>query len=336
MHARTLRFALELALARFAHAVIPRLPRRVVVLLARATGTLGASIAFQLRKVALANLDIAFGDTMTSSQKRKVVRRAFQSFTLTMLDHFWFARHTEQRIRTWVEFHPDSLNGLSPGAQVCVTAHMGNWEILGMAVAVHREPLVSVAAPLANRKLDRFLNELRHTTGQVILSKHGAVRGLMKTLRNGGKIALVLDQNTKPSAGGIFVNFFGLPVPVSSAVAMLALRTSARVSVGTCLADRSGRYSVPKAVDVPVPTTGDHGPNAIKDLTDRIAVELETLIRNHPEHWLWMYKRWKYLPPDSTTKGYPFYAKRLSEKELAAAKGELTGERPPESPHSSE
>lgn len=265
---------------------------------------------------------------MAKSAKRRVVLRAFQSFTLTMLDTFWFSEDTKNRIQHWVSFDPQVLQSLVPGAQVCVTAHMGNWEVLGMAVGLHGHRLVSVAAPLANRRLDHLFNELRRKTGQQILSKHGAVRGLMKALKADSKIALVLDQNTKPSAGGIFLEFFGLPVPMSSAVAMMALRTTTQVLVGVCIADRHGRYNVPEARLVPVPAAGKSHSEAQRELTVAISKELEQVVRRHPEHWLWMYKRWKYIAPGVPADHYPFYAKPLSDKELAILRGQSTDASP--------
>lgn len=314
MSIRSIRHWLEYALARLALAVIPRLPRRVVVRLARLLGAAAALAAPEMRKIAQANLDIAFGSSRTDAEKRRIVRRSFQSFALVMLDVFWFARDSAKRTNEWVVFDASMERLFRPATQICVTAHMGNWEVLGMAFSARGFPLVSVAAPLANRKLDRLFVELRHRTGQQILSKHGAVRGLLKTLKSGGKIALVLDQNTKPSVGGIFVDFFGLPAPVSPAAATLALRTGAEIFTGVCLPDADGRYFVPRPEQV------EFAPASSElDVTVSVVRSIERLLLAHPEHWLWMYKRWKYIAPERTSAEYPFYAKAMARKDLDAA-----------------
>lgn len=319
MTVRSIRHAVEFALARLALATVPHWPRRVVVGIAHAAGTLACVFSPHLRRVARANLDIAFGAARSPAEKARITRRAFQSFALVLLDMFWFARDSAKRTADWVDFDPQLVEQLfRPAAQVCVTAHMGNWEVLGMAFSARGYPLVSVAAPLANRRLNALFIDLRRRTGQQILSKHGAVRGLLKSLKGGGKIALVLDQNTKPSDGGIFMDFFGLPAPVSSAVATLALRTGAAVYTGVCLPDRQGRYFVPAPEHIPAPVgTGDAG-TAERALTAAIVRSMERLLRDHPEHWLWMYKRWKYVAPGRDASDYPFYAKGMAKRDRQA------------------
>ena len=322
MSARSIRFALEYALARAALATVPRLPRRAVVGLANFFGATASVFARHLRKVARANLDIAFHETKTPAEKKRIIRSAFQSFTLVMLDMFWFAQDSNRRIRDWVDFDPSFDALFVPRAHLCITAHMGNWEVLGMSFSTRGFPMVSVAAPLANRKLDGLFCELRQRNGQQILSKHGAVRGLLKTLKNGGKVALVLDQNTKPSAGGIFMDFFGLPVPVSSAPATLALRTGAQIFVGVCLPTGTGRYRATALVPIPVSKETAELPDAERKVTGDIVRALERLLREHPEHWLWMYKRWKYIAPGRSASEYPFYAKQPAQKDgIALASG---------------
>jgi len=324
MRARIIRHALEFALARMALATIPRMPRRSVIWMADCAGFIASVFARHLRQVAMVNLDIAFGPDMSAARKKRIVRRSFQTFALVMLDMFWFARDSAKRTAEWIDFDPSHERLFRPAPQICVTAHMGNWEVLGMAFSARGFPLVSVAAPLANRRLDRLFVDLRRRTGQQILSKHGAVRGLLKTLKGGGKIALVLDQNTKPSAGGIFVDFFKLPAPVSPAVATLALRTGAEVFTGVCVPDGRGRYVVPAPEQIVICESMKNSDNPERVLTEAIVRSIEDLLRKHPEHWLWMYKRWKYVGPGRTPSEYPFYAKPMALKDQAVLDGSVS------------
>ncbi len=318
MSAHSFRYALEYALAKTALAIVPRLRRQTVVRLANISGTVAVFFAREQSRVALANLDIAFGEKKTRVEKVQIVRRSFQTFALTLLDMFWFASDTAKRTRKWVVFGPGYSSLFQERAQICVTAHMGNWEVLGMAFSVFGFPLSSVAAPLANRKIDRLFIEIRKKTGQQILSKHGAVRGMLKTLKGGGRVALVLDQNTKPSAGGIFVDFFGVPAPVSPVVASLALRTGAEIYIGIGLPDVNGRYYSPSLEQIAVPAGGADRQDTERELTVSIMKNIEQLLLKYPEYWLWMYKRWKYIQPGTEASRYPYYAKQLSQRDLAA------------------
>lgn len=306
-----IRQSLELALTRLGMAVIPSLPRRAVVHLANFLGGLAWFFSRHLRKVGRANLSIAFGNSITDVQEKTILRQAFSSFALVMLDMFWFSRNPEQRIRKHVRFD-DSYEVLKrKEPKICLTAHLGNWELLGKAAAVYGAPLVSVAAPLANQALDSLFNSMRGNTGQTVVSKGGAVRKLMQTLRDGGNIAVLLDQNTKPVRGGIFVDYFGLPVPVSSAVATLYLHTKARILFSCCLPDGGDYKTLPILEITPPDTTGMEKDEAVRVITQAVARATEQAVRQYPGNWLWMYKRWKYHMPGVDASRYPFYSKDL-------------------------
>jgi len=302
MPARPLLHRVEYALARVALLIVPRLSRGMILGLSRFSGTTASRFARHLRHVGLVNLDIAFGDSLSAAEKHRILKRSFQSFALMLLDTFWFSKRHDERIKALVRFAPEFDQLFRPAAQICVTGHLGNWEVLGMAFSLKGFPLMSVAAPLENALVDNLFNDLRKTTGQQVVSKYGALRPLLRTLKDGNKIALLLDQNTKPADGGLFVEFFGKPAPISSAAAMLGLRTGAEIFVGTCLPQPDGTYFAPAPVRIPA--DGDEA-----EVTRRIALGLEQLIRNHPEHWLWMYKRWKYVAPGHAREEFPFYAK---------------------------
>ncbi|MGD9873529.1 MAG: lysophospholipid acyltransferase family protein [Kiritimatiellia bacterium] len=306
------RQSLELALTRLGVAVIPALPRRAVVHLAGFFGGLAWLFSRHLRRTGRANLDIAFGDSLAAVRKQQILRQSFSSFALVMLDMFWFSRDPENRIRKYVRFDEsyEMLKRKEP--KICLTAHLGNWELLGKAASFYGAPMVSVAAPLANPALDSLFNSMRGNTGQTVVSKGGAIRKLMQTLRDGGNIAVLLDQNTKPARGGIFVDYFGLPVPVSSAAATLYLHTKARILFSCCLPEPGGYYRTLPILEITPPdTTGMEKDEAVLTITQAVAKATEQAVREYPGNWLWMYKRWKYHAPGADASRYPFYSKEL-------------------------
>ncbi len=308
---RTLRRPFEYAAARLALAVLPRLKRRTILRLSRGLGYFAYGSSAHQRRIAMANLRLAFPD-QSAEEHRAILIKSLQSFSLAMLDIFWLARDTSARIKAMVQFDPEFERAiLKPGAQICLTAHMGNWEVLGLSVSQRGYPLASVAAPIKNPWVDQLFNELRRLTGQRPIPKQGALRALIKTLRNGDKIALVLDQNVKPVHGGVFVDFFGLKAPFSAAAAQLARRTGAPLLAGTCLADDDGIYHTPPVLHISQDGLPDTEPEAVLALTQRVAHALETLIRQHPTYWLWTYKRWKIRPDGEDPARYPYYTRPL-------------------------
>jgi KDO2-lipid IV(A) lauroyltransferase len=299
------RNAVELMLVGLAFLFVPFLPRRAVVGLARRLGSLAYRLAKRTRRLAIANLEVAFGSTLTAEERESVARSAFQTFGLTLLDLFWFRRFTRSRVTKWVRFDASLDPYFEGGAMVAVTAHFGNWEVMGLAAAAQGKPPVSVAAPLMNPAVDAVLLRERRRTGQEVVPREGAAKALIRALRAGRSVAVLLDQNTHPRDGGIFVPFFGRPVPVSRVPAALAIRTGAPVTFCFCVPDRRGAYTIYGR--------GPSEPSRLgvdeETVTRSILAAIEAEVRQNPQFWLWMYKRWKLIPDGESADGYPYYAR---------------------------
>ena len=304
---RQYRSALEARLFDFALAVVPRLPRRVVVGLARFAGRAACLLARRDRRIALANLRLAFGEALDDRQRARIVRACFERFALTALDYLWFSRDTRRRLARYVTFDESLARWIRHGGPwIAVTAHFGNWELLGKYSAMQGLTLASVAKPVRNRDIDERVNAFRETMGQVVVPRQGALRTLMRVLKKEqGVVALVLDQDTRVEEGGVFVPFFGVPAPVSNAAALLALRLGVPVVPAFCRAEPGGYYrGYAHAALMPEDFAADDE----KALTVRITAGIEAEIRAAPDQWLWMYKRWKRRQPGVDPARYPFYA----------------------------
>ena len=314
---------------------IPRLPRRGVLALARGAAVVVYPLVPRLRRIGLANLNLAFGDGLAEKEKRRILRRSFTTFATVVCDIFWFTRTPKERLARYVRFPPGLVESVGRGPEVYVTGHLGNWEALGQAVANAGLPLHSVAAPLANPRVDRLFVPSREISGQHILPREGALRGLLSALRRGACVAVLLDQNTKPSESGLFVPFFGVPAPVSTGPASLALRTGSQIVFGFCLPQPDGTYTVHspgRITPAEIRALREGGDEAPDRLTAIIAARLEEAVRDHPEAWLWTYQRWKYIAPGCPAADYPYYARPLRQAEEAKARvyRPVTASSPPE------
>jgi lauroyl/myristoyl acyltransferase len=304
---RHLRRPFETAAFRLALATVARLPRRAVLGLAWLGGSLGFCFDRRGRAVGLANLELAFGPAKTAAEKRAILKAAYITMARTFLDVIWFGTRSAERLSRYVEPDPTLQPLLCNKNQICITAHFGNWETVGQMMALHRFPLHSIAMPVKNPAVDRMLIARREVTGQKIIPRQGALRKLLGVLRDQGKAAFLVDQNTSEKHGGIWVNYFGLPVPVTPAPAALAARTGSELFVGFCAPQPGGRYRVYVTDRFLPPAPGDEA--AVHALTQQVLTAIENEVRRHPEHWLWMYKRWKKIRPGTAPDRYPFYAK---------------------------
>ena len=298
----------EIVMAGLAFGCLPWLPRPAIVVLSRVLGGVAFLVPSRDRRVALANLDAVYGDSLSSAEKRRITRSSFQTFALTILDLFWFSVRTEARVRRYVR-DDGLLDALRQSPCISVPSHFGNWEVMGHPAALAGLRPTSVAMPMKNPVVDRMLNASRQRVGHEIVAREGALKSLTAVLRRGGLIGLILDQNTLPTEGGEFVTFFGLPVPVAKTAESLAARYHAVVVVPWCKADEKGVYTMwnEDTLDAEHPLVKEGG------LTQAVTTVNERVIRRHPGQWLSMYKRWKYVPEGAPAERYPYYAQPYKE-----------------------
>ena len=318
-----MRKRLEVNLTRLALFTVPRIPRPALVAATRFLGGVAFHLARGTRRIGMQNLDLVYGDSRSPAEKAAILRQSFQTFALVLADIFWFTRHPRERLAKFVHFDDEAIRWLERPPLICVTGHLGNWETLGQAVANAGFPLHSVAAPLSNPAVDELFIPSRQLSGQTILSSEGALRKLLRILREGGRFAILLDQNTKPTEGGVFVPFLGLPAPVSTGAAMLATRTGSNLVFGYALPQSDGRYRVIAPLGIAaqeVEAMPERGGDQVDALTLRITRNIEETILAYPGCWLWMYKRWKYVLPGYERDQYPDYAKPLPDLETAKAR----------------
>ncbi|HKL20761.1 MAG TPA: hypothetical protein VJ904_03080, partial [Tichowtungia sp.] len=152
---RKLRQPFERAAVHAAMTVIPRLPRRAVLCLAEAGGQLGYWFDSRSRRIGLANLDVAFGDNKTANEKKQILKASFGTMVRTLIDTFWFAHRSPERLETYVEIDESARVFFEDRAQICITAHFGNWEIIGQMSGLMGLPLSSIATPVKNEAVNK-------------------------------------------------------------------------------------------------------------------------------------------------------------------------------------
>jgi Kdo2-lipid IVA lauroyltransferase/acyltransferase len=274
-------------------------------------GTAAYAFSARSRRLGLENLDLAFSDDRTPAEKRRILRRSFQNFSLVMLDLLWFTRDSVARMERWFRASLAMEAAMAtPVARIGVTGHFGNWELTGRCWALRGGSVMSVAMPIKNPAVDDLLQAARQINGQQVIPREGALKKLVRHLRGGGTTGLLLDQNTSPREGGIFVDFFGKPVAVSPAAGILAPMTGAEIFFAYALPCPDGTYQgeMPRVI-TPGEIAAMDRARAAEEITRRITGFYEEAIRAYPEGWLWSYKRWRYIPAGISPDGFPSYAR---------------------------
>lgn len=177
---------------------------------------------------------------------------------------------------------------------IFVTGHCGNWELLGCVLASIGYPLIALARPLDNPLIDRWLLDIREARGMKVVTKWGATSIVQDTLRSGGRLGFIADQNAGDQ--GMFVPFFGRFASAYKSIGLLAMRYNVPIVAGGAM--RIGQryqYQLHYA-DLIRPEEWADQPDPLFYITARYTRAIEQVVRAAPEQYLWIHRRWKSRP----------------------------------------
>lgn len=268
---------------------------------ARRVGKLIGRIMYVLdakhRKIAVKNIERAEGMPKKPREVHRLVRRVYEHFAVGAIETLLIPRMTTRgdldRFVKLENFHLVD-EALAKGRGVIVVlAHMGNWEVSGLAVSLKGYDLSSIARPIENPFMDAYVNRLRKSTGQEIIPKHRAVRSMAETLKANKILAILADQNARKN--GIFVPFFGRPASTVRSPALMALKYGAPILAVKTFRSGRNEYRVVMTPEIPIPKGTDRE-KIIEKITADVTARLEEFIREHPDQWMWLHARWKTKP----------------------------------------
>jgi Kdo2-lipid IVA lauroyltransferase/acyltransferase len=240
----------------------------------------------RLRRTAYRNLAMAWPE----ADARTITDGVFASIGRILVS---LARFPGLKTEQWIRYqgleHYQEAKRRGKGV-LFATAHLGNWELSAYAHALMTEPMHVVVRPLDNLRIDALIAARRTMSGNRIIQKKDGARAILRALASNEAVGILVDQNAAPEEG-IFVDFFGIPACANLAFARIANRTGAAVIPGFALwSDAEQRYIL--RFDPILEMTGDDQID-----TARIHKKIETVIREYPEQWLWIHRRWKTRPP---------------------------------------
>jgi KDO2-lipid IV(A) lauroyltransferase len=274
---------LEYFLARFALttiALFPPLARLYVKLLDLAMP--------RLRRTALRNLELARIPT-----PERIADGVFRSIARLLVTFSQFRIMQQRTVHKWIRYDgfENFKSAKDRGKGVLVaTAHLGNWELSAFAHAYMFAPMNIVVRPLDNRRLDELVETRRALSGNRIIRKKEAAREILRALHGGEAVGILIDQNTTLDQG-VFIEFFGMKACAGTAFVKFAHHTGAAVVPGFALWSEAEKRHVLRFYPE-IEMTGD-----VTTDTQRVHTQLESVIREYPEQWLWIHRRWKTRPP---------------------------------------
>ena len=318
--------------ARIVIAFFRAIPRGAGAAVIRLLATAFYYLDARHRHIADVNLRIAFPG-MPRRQRSAIARRCFQNAGMNLLEISRLDILTPENISSLVDYdNTDGLNNYREALSrnkgiLYLTGHFSSWELLPTAHAMYGYPLSFTTRPLDNARLEKYLRRVRESKGNTVIYKKDSARHILKELKAGRTVGVLMDHNVNPSEG-VFADFFGVPAATSTGVALLALRTEAPVLTGYLTPLRNGRYTFKFLPPIDMVRTGDTAED-LRVNTQRLNDILERIIREQPESWLWGHKRWKNRPPEDPRDIYSLSSRGLDEF-LHAARNTMKypGQRP--------
>jgi KDO2-lipid IV(A) lauroyltransferase len=248
------------------------------------------------RGVARANLALAFPEWSREERERilalhyrEMGRIAAEYGRLAAL-----ARAPENEVVTGGE-GIDAVRALAGRGVLMVSGHIGNFE-LGAAWLARYNPVDFLVRPLSNKTVDARIERLRRAAGVGVISTHGGVKQVFKALRAGHWIAVAADQDA--GRHGVFVPFFGRLASTAEGAARIGLQTGAPLFLGSMRRQPDGRHRLD--CDPPRVPEGRSDEARVTELTAWHTALLERRVRETPEHYFWLHRRWKTRPPAGT------------------------------------
>jgi KDO2-lipid IV(A) lauroyltransferase len=283
-------FAYWLVLILFAS--VRSMSRRTALRFGEALG----KTAFQLfsgeRKRVQKHLTIAFPD-LSSRRIAQLARQVFVHLGKNAIDLMRLGSSPKDQLDRIVCAegleHLDRAQAEGKGV-ILLAGHIGNWELLGVCLAMKGYPISAVGRSLNNQKLDRLLVSHRERFDIQNIARGKATREILRALHRGEFVALLIDQDT--NVEGAFVDFFGRPAFTPTGPVTLSLKLGAPIVPVAIHRERDDTYHLIVRPQIELVRTGDETEDR-RINTAHCSKIIEEFIREHPAQWVWMHRRWK-------------------------------------------
>lgn len=273
------------------------LPHPIAYLVGDIAAWIGYTVANRQRQSGMQNLRMALPH-LSESKRRKIIHGVFRNLGRLLVEFSRFPKLTKESISQLVEYegfdHYVQAHNHGKGI-LYLTAHIGVWELAPFAHSVYGYPLKFLVRSIDNPLIDGLITRLRTCSGNTLIRRTNATREVLKALQNNEAVGFLIDQNTTRNEG-IFADFFGIPAATTPGLATFALRTNAAVIPAYMRWDEGRRRHI-LHFDPPLNLvrTGDRRKDILEN-TKMFNRVLEDFVRQFPEQWLWIHRRWKTRP----------------------------------------
>jgi Kdo2-lipid IVA lauroyltransferase/acyltransferase len=275
------------------------LPLGAALALGRALGWVYGSVIRYHRQDAIDALTRSFPQK-SQAEILTIVRQMYANLGMNLVEVLRLGKVSDEFLRESIqvegEEHGRSALLRNKGA-VILTGHLGNWDLLASIVPRLGYPLTVISKDIKNKGLNEFWMRIRQRFGVKFVPAHNSYRACLTTLKKNELIGFILDQNMI-NTEGVFVDFFGKPACTTPGLAYMSAQSGAPVVPAFMIRRDNGRHLV--KVLPPLDPPPNREPETIREFTQRYTKIIEDIVRQYPEQWIWIHRRWKTVPPPAT------------------------------------
>jgi KDO2-lipid IV(A) lauroyltransferase len=272
------------------------LPRRVAIFIMKNLARVAFYLFKSRRLSTIKHLNMAFAKEKSSAEIKQMAEQVFLNFGICAVDAIRIPKLVKNGLNDLISVEgrerlDEALKG-GKGA-ILLTAHFGNWELLGAWMAKNGYTLRVVGSANKNARLEKLIVETRNNAGYFSIARSSATRSIIRALLDNNFIGMLIDQDTKVE--GVFVKFFNQWAHTAVGPVVLA-RKYERDIIPVFLRlkdDLTYHLEVKKPIELDF--TGDNERDLLVN-TQKCSDAYEQIIRQYPEQWAWIHPRWKKQP----------------------------------------
>ena len=287
-----------LLLLRGLAAVFRSLPAGAALATGRLLGDLARVVLPGRRRVVASNLQASLGDRLEAAALSRLGRANYRHYGMVLAEFLRLPLLDDDALLDRMDVtgldHVRAARARGRGL-IVLTAHTGNWEYLAAAQAAWGLDIAVITRRAGNRQVDDFWQGLRRRRGTRFLESHGSLGEIVRHLRGGGAVGMAIDQH-EGGTSGVRAPFFGRDAGTVKAPAVLAARLGCPVIMALSWRDRHGRHHADFSPELPL-VEGRDLADTVARTTAGYNARLEDFVRDHPDQWTWIHRRWKPAPP---------------------------------------
>ena len=258
-------------------------------------GFIIASLPAGRQSVVLDNMEKSLlNKSMSQKELKKLAKKVYLHYGRMLFEIPHILRLNKKKVSRYftVEGRENLINAWKKEKGIlALTGHMGNWEMMAIALEMNFGKVSAVARPFRNEAVDYLIHKIRTSSGMEVIPKQKGMRKILGALKKNRLVGILLDQNVDWYEGE-FVPFMGRTACVNKGLALLAMKTGAPVVPILALRQPDGKYVIHIGEEVELTDTGDKTADLATN-THAFTQKIEEQVIKYPEQWFWFHRRWK-------------------------------------------